>query len=153
MKNEHKYFVRIFLIALIAISTSVSFFACSNDAPKLAKEDKTNSLDTSKSTPAKPRKVEFIQKLTKDGVEQMIFNEYAKQAVNIPKRVLDSFMLLKNPKLINAEIIKYGNMLDSNTRAYICEKYRITKKELSQILKKKERETKSRKGWDSTQRN
>jgi len=44
-------------------------------------------------------------------------------------------------------------MLDTNVRKYICEKYRINNKELNQIIRKKEKEIKNRKGWDTTHKN
>lgn len=141
---------RIFILFFVLISLLTA--SCGNEAAKVAEAKKQNS-DTAKPAPVQARKIEYVQQLNKDGVEQMIFNEYAKQAVNIPKRVLDSFMLLRNPKLIEASITKYASMLDTNVRKYICEKYRINNKELNQIIRKKEKEIKNRKGWDTTHKN
>jgi hypothetical protein len=122
---------------LIILFVSIELFSCSShDSPSETTKPKPDSAYTNSQAP----KPSYYQPLNKTSIEDMMFNEYAKRAVDIPKRILDSAMRLKNVAKINNTITIYAAKQDLIARKIICERYHVTNEELNRVLKKKEKE-------------
>lgn len=125
---------------------SISLIACGGSGgPERGEQSKadTSASQPSASQPAPASGVAHDEaSAPRPSFDERVFNAYARRASSVPKRVMDSVLHanMKDPKKVEAEMMKIFRRTDTVARATLAAEFNISVDSLSGIIDRMNKE-------------